>query len=200
MLLVSGSGTGLTGQTPTISIQRRSDSKWWDGSAWQNAKQAITMTQTDAVNLPGDYSYAFNQASAGGGTEEYLVRYEQNGVAPNIGIDEEQHVFIPFASTLVPEKKLGIVMSDDGINVKISVWMEEGGLRANNYNSMAAQVKDPSGNLIVDLGTATTQSVDGVFSFLTTDSAIVRNTPYLVTVQATRGASVDLVQQGFVRV
>jgi hypothetical protein len=164
------------------------------------AKITLAMTETDSANLPGDYSYAFNQALAGGGTEEYLVRYENNGTPPNVGVDEEQHVYITFASSLAPEKKLGVVVSDDGINLKVSLWMEEGGLRANDYNSMAAQVKDPSGSLVVDLGSETTQSVDGVFSFLSTAQAIARNTPLILTAQATRGLVTDLVQQGFVRV
>jgi hypothetical protein len=197
LLLVDGAGAGITGATPTVAICRRSDGKFWDGSAWQSSVSNLSLIEQDPGALPGSYYLDFDQTAAGGSSEEYLVRY--NCAAP-VSLDEEQHVFRPYATSLNPERRIASSMSDDGISFQIALWVEEGGLRVNNYDSVASQIYDASGNLVVDLGADLSGTPQGVFTFQTDVAAIVRNRPYVLAVQATRGLVTDPFNIGFVRV
>lgn len=195
LLLVSGSGTGITAQAPTLTICRRSNGEYWTGAAWQAGTSPITMVED---SVAGSYYYDFDQTAAGGSSEEYQVRYVT--AAPYAGLDEEQHVFRPYATALTPERRLGHALADDGVTLRISLWIEEGGTRAADYASLTAQVKDYSGNLVVNFGTNTTDTADGLFYFETPIVAIQRNIPYVLTVQAIRAMTTDSFNAGFVRV
>ena len=129
-----------------------------------------------------------------------MVRYTNPAAPPLQGLDEEQHVFRPYSSSLVPERRLGHVLADDGVTLRISVWIEEGGQRVTDYDEVAAQIKDGDSNTTVNLGTDTADTADGIFSFETPVSAITRNIPYVLTAQATRGLVTDSYNAGFVRV
>lgn len=56
---------GLTGKASkiTLIIQRLSDDKYWTGSAWSATKTNLTMTEEDATNLPGTYTYTLSAAA-----------------------------------------------------------------------------------------------------------------------------------------
>lgn len=198
-LVIDGTGAGATAQAPTATIRRRSDGLYWDGSAWVVPVTLLAMVEESAADLPGSYYYDFDQAVAGGGAEEYLVRYT-NFVAPLQGLDEEQHVFRVYSSSLVPQRKLGHVMADDGVTLRIVVWVDEGGQRVSDYDAMSLQIKDGGSNLIVDLGTDVSDTADGLFSFETPVSAVTRNVPYVLTGQAVRALVTDAYNVGFVRV
>lgn len=199
-LITDGSDVGATGLAPVILIKRRSDSRYWTGAAWQVAAITLAMIEESAADLPGSYYYDFDHTLAGGGSEEYLVRYYCPSAPPLRGTEEEQHIFRPVQSTLAIERRLGHVLSDDGTTYKAVLWIEEGGVRATNYDSVAAQILDATAALIVDLGTDSTDTSAGTFYFSTAASALSRNTPYVLTVQATRGVTTDSFNVGFVRV
>lgn len=52
-------GLGLTGQASyiTLKIRRTSDDKYWNGSNWKSSVQTLSVTETDAANEPGLYTY-----------------------------------------------------------------------------------------------------------------------------------------------
>lgn len=197
-LIVNGTGVGATGQTPTAVIKRRSDSQYWTGAVWQAGFISIVMTEEDATNLPGSYFVDFNHAVAGSGLDEILVRY--TNAAPLAGLDEEQHVFRPYASSLSPDRRLGHALADDGVDLRVSLWIEEAGQRVTDYTSVSAQIKDSTGTLVVNLGTVLSDSTDGVFAFATSIAAVTRNVCYVLAVQAVRGVLTDSYNVGFVRV
>lgn len=196
-LLVDGLGAGVTGQTPTAIIRRRSDNRYWTGTTWQVGVAQVDLNEEDATDLPGSYYFDFDQTTAGGGAEEYLVRY--NNPAPYAALDEEQHLFRPYASSLTPERRLGHVLADDGVSLRIAVWVEEGGQRVTDYTSMAVQVKNGA-TTVIDVGTAASDTADGIFSFEVPITPVSRNLPYVLTVQAVRGLVTDRFNVGFVRV
>jgi hypothetical protein len=200
-LLLTSIGTGLTGQTPTVLIKRRSDSEYWNNATFQGAPILLAMTEEDPVNLPGSYFYDFNQTTAGASQDEYLVNYVNS--APGFtATDQEQHIYSVFAviSTGGADITIGRAMADDGVTFTLTVWVEIGGQRQNNYNTMAAQMKDTLGNLIVDFGTTGVQTSDGLFTFQCPTAAITRNIPYIIAVQAQKGIQTTSYNLGFVRV
>jgi|SRR3972149_8670003 len=199
-LQVNGVGGGLTAQVPDVRIRRRSDGQYWNGVAFQVLAISLPMTEESAVDLPGSYFFDFNQALAGGSPEEYLVRYTNPAAPPNTALDEEQHVFVTFATSLAPERRMGHALADDGVSLKVALWMEEGGARITLLSQIAAQIKDVAGNLIVNLGIQTVQSADGVFSFTTPITSINRNQDYILAAQATQGIVTTSYNMGFVRV
>lgn len=200
LLIVDGTGAGSTAQTPTAIIRRRSDSKFWNGATWQTGVAVHILTEEDATNLPGTYYYDFDHTTAGGEANEYLVRYTNTAAPPLMGTDEEQHVFRAYSSSLVPERRLGHVLADDGVTLRIAVWVEEGGQRVNDYTSITMQIKDDESTLVVNLGVDASDTTDGIFSFTTPITAISRNIPYVLTAQALRGTVTDNYNAGFVRV
>jgi hypothetical protein len=199
-LLIATTGAGLTGQAPEVLIKRRSDGEYWNGATFQVLPILLVMTEEDAVNLPGSYFYAFNQATAGGSPAEYLVRYINPVPAPNNALDEEQHVYQTQSPFVNPQITIGHALSDDGSTLTVIAWVEVGGLRVTSWNSMAAQIKDNQGNVVQDLGTTTEQTTDGVFTFSCPVAAVQRNAPYIVAIQAVQGITTSSVNEGFVRV
>src|SRR5882724_1000982 len=60
-LLITANGTGITGQTPTVTLQRLSDSFYWTGTGFTSTFTEVPLTEVDSVNQPGLYSVTFNQ-------------------------------------------------------------------------------------------------------------------------------------------
>jgi len=199
-LLIGTNGLGNPGQTPVVAIKRRSDSKYWTGVSWQVGYTTIGMTEEDPTNLPGSYFYSFNQASAGGSNEEYLVRYMNIVAMPNTALDEEQHSYVNFATSLTPPVTIGHALSDDGTNFYLALWVEVGGQRVTNYTSLTVQLQDDSGDLVANLGSTSAQTAAGVFAFQTPIVVLQRNTPYILIVQATQGIVTSTYNLGVVRV
>ena len=50
---------GSTGATITLTIRRDNDGYYWNGTTFQVAATTVTMTETDATNLPGFYHHDF---------------------------------------------------------------------------------------------------------------------------------------------
>lgn len=110
--LISPTGLGSAGGSPEVAIRRMRashggalDGHYWDGvSAFTNIPTWIVMSEVDAINQPGLYTYLFEQS--GIGSEWIYFVYYQNTAAP-LGFAVEQHIvtnelFIPVGSPAVP--------------------------------------------------------------------------------------------------
>lgn len=96
--------------------------------------------------------------------------------------------------------RYGASMSDDLTNAEFGVWVEDNDGRRTDITSMSAVVKDVEGNQIVDLGTNSSPTADGVFRYTTGSSNLTSHTSYLLHVQATVDGSTRHGNIGFARV
>lgn len=78
---ITNKGAGVTGLSPTFSLQRSSDALWWNGSAWQVSKANLAMTEYDATNKPGYYVY-FWTANTALSAENYRAEIINTGTYP----------------------------------------------------------------------------------------------------------------------
>jgi hypothetical protein len=109
--LVSTTGEGATGKSPEVAIRRARathgaalDLYFWNGATWQNTAFWLPMSELDAVNNPGAYTYLFLQSGIAS-EWVYLVYYRHT--ADPVGFAVEEHVvtnelYIPVASPFVP--------------------------------------------------------------------------------------------------
>ncbi len=102
--LNNADGTGATGKTPGVLIQRDADSFFWNGAAFAAPAVVNNMTEANSTDLPGLYTFTFPNATLNV-AETYRVYY-QHTVAP-IGFDHEIHIstdeiFIPSSNPIVP--------------------------------------------------------------------------------------------------
>lgn len=118
-LTIEASGVGQTGETPTIVIQRLSDSLYYDdqlasGSRFAAAYTDNAMSEVDATNLAGLYRYQFPHAEDTTGSELFLVRYINTG--GNAKLVDETIAFGPLrtAATLELCNLYGTVLALDG--------------------------------------------------------------------------------------
>lgn len=118
-LTIEASGVGQTGETPTIVIQRLSDSLYYDdqlasGSRFAAAYADNSMSEVDDTNLPGLYRYQFPHTEDVTGSELFLVRYINSG--GNAKLVDETIAFGPLrtAATLDLCSLFGTVLALDG--------------------------------------------------------------------------------------
>ena len=72
---ISNAGAGVTGETPTVEIQRQSDDNWYTGAAWQAGIATINLVEQDSTNLPGYYNYEWTND----GADTYRIHYVNTG-------------------------------------------------------------------------------------------------------------------------
>ena len=77
--------------------------------------------------------------------------------------------------------------ADDNLQAVFALWIEQDGQRVATLDSMAAQIKDSDGALVVDLGSDSSPTADGVFRFATASSNLDHQKAYTISVQATEG-------------
>lgn len=97
-LTITSAGTGSTGETPTIVIQRLSDGYYYDdtqvtGSRFLAAFHANNMVEVDSVNLAGLYRYSFSHSEDDTSSELFFIRYINAGV--NALVQDETIAFGP---------------------------------------------------------------------------------------------------------
>jgi len=109
--LISALGGGSVGATPEVSIRRMRathgaalDGHYWNGVSFVSGITWLSLSEVDATDQPGLYSYLFEQS--GVGSEWIYDVYYRNTVAP-VGFSVEQHIvtdelFIPAASPAIP--------------------------------------------------------------------------------------------------
>lgn len=68
-------GAGVSGQAAfiTLTIQRDSDSRYWTGISWVAPRTTVSVTEFDAVNEPGRYTYLLSGIANSVATR-YFVR------------------------------------------------------------------------------------------------------------------------------
>lgn len=59
LLATDSSGAGVTGATISLSVYDEKNNLWWTGTTFSSAATTVAMSEVDAVNLPGIYSYRF---------------------------------------------------------------------------------------------------------------------------------------------
>lgn len=101
---IISAGAGVTGQAPTVALQRTSDGKWFQHSdgTWQTTIVENAMSQTDSVNLPGRYHLDFDQSLDDlESSVEYIVK--KTNVGPPAAQEYEDLVFAPLAAAVALE-------------------------------------------------------------------------------------------------
>lgn len=101
---IVAAGVGVISQHPTVAIQRKADSKWFQGSdgAWMPTIVNNAMTQLDVANLPGRYFFDFDQSKDElEGPNEYLAKLA-NGPS-TARLEYQDLLFGPRSSVVTPK-------------------------------------------------------------------------------------------------
>lgn len=160
---------GTDGYTKVSGITSFEARLWWNGIL---AGQPVTIQE---IGTSGEYRARFTPNAVGYWFLEIAVPYNNDIWAA--AYDIEQRQFDIQAS-----------MADDGTDATLALWCEEDGVRVLDVDQIAAQVRDSEGNLVVDLGTEVTPTVDGCFRFQAASAALASHVPYIVAATAQRGS------------
>lgn len=85
--IVDFNGLGVTGQSPTVSVRRTSDGRYFNGTAFQVAFISLPMTELDSVNIPGVYVRTFDQA-LDNREETYFIHYVNSAGTVTTNVEE----------------------------------------------------------------------------------------------------------------
>jgi len=128
---VSSAGAGVTGETPSIAIQRLTDDFFYDdglptGTRFVASFNTSTMSEVDLTNLPGLYRYQFPHTEDTTGSELFLIKLVNTG--PNPQIEYRTVAFGPLrtAEDLSLCNLFGTVLdingkADEGKQVRVSI-------------------------------------------------------------------------------
>lgn len=89
----------LTGASPTVTIKRKSDGYFWNGSTFAALAASEFMTQLDATNCAGVYYYDF---AIPNDHEEYLIWIDGTASATYI-----RHFVEAWRAGIAPETRAG---------------------------------------------------------------------------------------------
>jgi hypothetical protein len=89
-LLIEAYFGGVTGQSPTVIVQRKSDNYYWNGTtAFTPVLVKIPLVEVDAVNQPGLYSINFPNQGGDTTSQNYVIYYANiNPTYPGNAVDE----------------------------------------------------------------------------------------------------------------
>ncbi len=122
----------------------------------------------------GEYVFSFTPDTKGSWSVEVLIDYNKDiwygEFAVGVGVEA-----IVFQAS----------MADDGVTAVFGIWIEENGVRRTDITSMSAVLKDTAGGTIINMGTNTTPTVDGIFRFTSPSANLAPQVPYVITVSAT---------------
>jgi len=135
--------------------------------------QAIASTISEDGST-GEYVFSFTPDSKGLWSVEVLIDYNKDIWYGEFAVGDEEIIF-------------QTVMADDEVVAIFGIWIEEHGVRRTDITSMSEILKDTAGNTIIDMGTDTSPTADGVFRFTSPSAKLVPQVPYVVTVSATDG-------------
>lgn len=87
-------GNGLTGQSSyiTLTIQRATDRKYWNGSTWQVASYDLTMAEVDASAEPGVYKYTLSGSTGNTQQDSYTAYATVDNPGTVTGQNIEIHI------------------------------------------------------------------------------------------------------------
>jgi len=138
-----------------------------------------------------------------GATGEYLISFtpDSTGVwLVEITINFNKEVWQGEYVILKPEITVNASMSDNGTTAIFGIWFDHGGQRMTDLDSVSVVIKDTNGTLVVNLGTSTSDTPDGVFKFSTASGNLATLTAYTAIATAVRGSSTWIGQAGFTKV
>lgn len=99
---IAQNGTGISGESPVVSLRKNSSGEWLDNAktAWQPGYNDIVMAEVDATNLAGVYSLDITHIDST--AEGYEVYFKNTGTYT--GSDFEVHeftgaVYVPASSS-----------------------------------------------------------------------------------------------------
>jgi len=87
-------GNGLPGQVAfiTLTIEKRSISKFWNGSIYVAAPFDLVMSEVDSINSPGLYRYILSGAAGNQESDQYFVHANVSNFPTVEGDDYSIHV------------------------------------------------------------------------------------------------------------
>lgn len=100
---IVAAGVGITGLSPRIALERKSDGSFFQASddTWQPTLVENAMTETNSVRLPGRYHFDFDQSlDELTGSTEYTVKKVSD--AGTLALEYETAIFEPLAATASP--------------------------------------------------------------------------------------------------
>lgn len=107
---ITSAGAGVTGQTPSVVIQKQSNGYFFNGAGYTPTYVALNMTEENSTNFPGRYFYSFNQALDNNiinASETYSIRYVNTGTYALV-VDEELHFGAPVTVSYTAQAQPGI--------------------------------------------------------------------------------------------
>lgn len=89
-LLITGVYGGVTGQTPTVLLQRKSDGTYWNGSnGFTSTPTNVNLAEVDSVHQPGLYRTTFSNQGGDTTQDTYVAYYtNSNPTYPGNAVDE----------------------------------------------------------------------------------------------------------------
>ena len=111
-------GVGLTGQSPTASVQRRFDGSWFNASTgtFQAAFVANPMTELDGVNLPGRYFLDFDHSKDLDVSTDFVVKMA-NGTPAVLLYEEIAFGLLPSVADPASCSVVGAVLRANGVRL-----------------------------------------------------------------------------------
>lgn len=105
-LTITSAGAGVTGETPTVVIQRLTDDYYYDdgeptGARFLAAYATNAMVEVDSTNLPGLYRYQFPHSEDSTASELFFVRFINTG--GNALVQDQTIAFGNFHSAVSPQ-------------------------------------------------------------------------------------------------
>lgn len=162
--LANADGTGATGKSPQVAIQRVSDGFYWTGAAFASGITQLAMTEVSASDQPGHYEYAFTQPQA---VATYRV-YLRHTSAP-VGFDTELHDVLETVSAAVGAREVTLSLEDQDTDpVPFGVFDV---FDASN-TTFLVRVRDEDGD-----GDAVVYLNDGTYAIRATAPRFTQNTP-----------------------
>ena len=114
---ITSAGAGVTGQTPSIVIQKQGSSQYFfNGTGFAPSYIELNMTEESSTNFPGRYFYSFNQAldnNITNASESYSIRYKNTGTYALV-VDEELNFSLPNTISYTAQSLPGIEFTRPG--------------------------------------------------------------------------------------
>lgn len=104
-------GQGLTGQSSfiTLTIEKKSNGRFWNGSSYVVSLYNLSMTEVDSTNSPGLYRYTLDGSTGNAEAEQYFVHANINNPPTVEGDDYSIHVSREVTSVNVYESEPRVI-------------------------------------------------------------------------------------------
>lgn len=126
VIALTTAAAGVTGATIALSIRRKSNGQWWNGTAFQAGFTTVTMTEIDAVNWPGHYGYNFDTTGLGSDVYQFFATSADATIANDPWLGElKVGNIVESQGSYTLEEALSIILAavagrtaDDGLTFK----------------------------------------------------------------------------------